>query len=117
MTKERAPKLRTRRSLRVFWTDLALSDLETIGDYIARDNPVAAERWVMKLYAVAEKAALTPLAGRRVPEVARDDVHETSLRTYRIVYRVGADRFEILTIFEGHRLFPQDLVLPGVKGR
>jgi len=29
-------------------------------------------------------------------------------RTYRIVYRVGDEGIEVLTIFEGHRLFPRD---------
>jgi hypothetical protein len=30
-------------------------------------------------------------------------------RTYRVVYRVRGDRIEVLTIFEGHRLFPRDV--------
>jgi toxin ParE1/3/4 len=111
MKKRRAPQQRPRASsaLSVFWTDRALSDLEAIGDYIARDNAVAAERWVMKLCAVAEGVAMAPLAGRRVPELGREDVRETFLRTYRIVYRVAEERLEILTVFEGHRLFPDDV--------
>jgi toxin ParE1/3/4 len=114
VTRKRAPKrpARARPSQRIYWTSRALSDLEAIGDYIARDNPAAAERWVMRLIAVAENAAITPLAGRRVPELGRDDVRETSLRTYRIVYRVTGEQFEILTVFEGHRLFPDDVALP-----
>jgi hypothetical protein len=34
-------------------------------------------------------------------------------RTYRIVYRVRDDRMEVLTVFEGHRLFPRDVGLEG----
>jgi toxin ParE1/3/4 len=83
--------------------------LEAIGEYIARDNDRAAERWVMRLIAAAERAAMVPLAGRRVPELGRDDVREAFVRSYRIVYRVGADRCEVLTVFEGHRLFPEDV--------
>jgi mRNA-degrading endonuclease RelE of RelBE toxin-antitoxin system len=30
-------------------------------------------------------------------------------RTYRIVYRVTEERIEVLTVFEGHRLFPDDV--------
>ena len=60
----------------------------------------------MKLISMAENLALTPLAGRRVPELGRDDMRETFLRTYRIVYRVAGSRVEIITVFEGHRLFP-----------
>jgi toxin ParE1/3/4 len=95
----------------IFWTDRALSDLDAIADHIARDNSEAAERWVMRLMQVAQKAAIAPLAGRRVPELSRDDVREILVRTYRIVYRVTARRCEVLTVFEGHRLFPEDVAL------
>ncbi len=95
--------------LTLLWSDGGLSDLEAIGDYIAADNPVAAAEWVNRLIDSAERAAAAPLVGRRVPELARDDIRETLLRTYRIVYRVRPGRMEILTVFEGHRLFPDDL--------
>ena len=41
------------------WTDRALADLEAIGDYIARDKPLAAERWVADLMDAAEGATFT----------------------------------------------------------
>jgi plasmid stabilization system protein ParE len=91
------------------WSDRALRDLEAIGDYIAADDPVAAAQWVSRLIDMAERAAAAPLMGRRVPELARDDIRETFLRTYRIVYRLRPGRMEILTVFEGHRLFPGDV--------
>lgn len=109
MTTKRSGRKQGGRSLRVVWTARALSDLEAIGDFIAMDNPTAAKRWVGELMATAEHAASTPLAGRRVPELAREDVREIIKRTYRVVYRVKADRIEVLTVFEGHRLFPRDI--------
>lgn len=30
------------------------------------------------------------------------------VRTYRIVYRVDGDGIVVITVFEGHRLFPDD---------
>jgi len=60
---------------------------------------------VERLRHAAELAAATPLAGRRVPE--RDDIRETFLRSFRIVYRVDADGITVLTVFEGHRLLPE----------
>ena len=66
----------------------------------------------MRLILVAEKAAIAPLAGRRVPELAREDVRDALLGTYRIVYRVTDERVEVLTVFEGHRLFPTDIAQP-----
>lgn len=109
MTTKRRPRKRSGKPLVVVWTDRALSDLEAIGDFIAADNPAAAERWFGVLMATAERAAGTPMAGRRVPELGRDDVREVLKRTYRIVYRVRDDHMEVLTVFEGHRLFPRDV--------
>jgi addiction module RelE/StbE family toxin len=94
---------------RLVWTSRAEADLEAIGDYIAAENPVAAERWVRKLLATARAAADVPLAGRVVPEIRMGDVREVFLRTYRIVYRVRGDHVVVLTVFEGHRLFPSDV--------
>lgn len=97
-------------SFRIVWTDRALDDLRTIGDYIARDNPAAAARWVATLMRTVERAARAPLAGRRLPEKARDDIREVLQRAYRIVYRVREAQIDVLTIFEGHRLLPGDAI-------
>lgn len=90
------------------WTAHALADLRAIEDYIAADSPVAAERWTARLIAAAETAARAPLAGRIVSERAEQDVREVFLRAYRIVYRTRDRGIVVLTIFEGHRRFPQD---------
>ena len=42
--------------------------------FIARDNAVAAQSWIGRLVARGESVARLPLAGRVVPERARDDV-------------------------------------------
>ena len=114
MTRKPAPRRKaTRKSTasrgsgsRVVWTDRSLDDLEAIGQHIARDDPAAAARWVAELMRVAEAAATMPEGARRVPELGRDDIRETFKRTYRIVYRIRPGRIEVLTVFEGHRLFP-----------
>lgn len=101
---ERAPT----RPLEIHWSDRAKDDLAAIGEYIAADDPVAAMRWVDRLIADVERAAEMPHAGRLVPEFAdRGDLREVLRRTYRVVYRVRDEAIEVLTIFEGHRLFPQ----------
>lgn len=98
------------RPLEIHWSDRAKDDLAAIGEYIAAD-PAAAMRWVDRLIADVERAAELPLAGRIVPEYAdRGDIREVLRRTYRIVYRVRDEAIEVLTIFEGHRLFPQGAV-------
>ena len=105
MTRSKRGKRTVSESLE--WTERALIDLRAIEDYIAADNPVAAERWVSRLIAKAKAAARLPLVGRVVPEKAQIDVREVFLRQYRIVYRVRESGILILTVFEGHRLFPR----------
>jgi len=97
--------------LKVRWTRRALQDLRAIGDFIGQDSPGAARRWVARLQERARKAAPFPQAGRRVPELGREDVREVFLGSYRIVYRVFPKYIEILTVFEGHRLFPLGAVV------
>jgi len=87
----------------------ALRDLGAIRRYIARDDPVAARRWVSRLEQRAQQAAAAPMAGRVVPELENPTVREVLLKSYRIVYRVLDSELHVLTVFEGHRLFPEDL--------
>jgi toxin ParE1/3/4 len=44
-------------------TPLAACDLEEIGDYIARDNPIRAVTFVAELRAHCEKICLNPSGG------------------------------------------------------
>jgi toxin ParE1/3/4 len=93
----------------LIWSARALRELDEIGEYIARDKPNAANRWVEELMATAERAAVMPLAGRRVPEYERDDLREMIKRGYRVVYLITHERIEIVTVREGHRRLPAKL--------
>ena len=89
--------------MKVEFAPEAMSDLEEIGLYIARDNPDAAEAWIDKLIDRAEKAGIHPLAGRVVPEFGQPSIREVLVRTYRIIYLVEPQRILVLTVLEGHR--------------
>ena len=86
------------------WTGRAEADLVAIDDYISANNPVAAARGIETLMGRAEEAALSPLAGRVVPELGISSIREVLVRHYRIVYRVHSGEAQVLTVFEGHRL-------------
>jgi addiction module RelE/StbE family toxin len=96
--------------MKLFWTETARQDLLAIRRYIAADNPTAAKRRVERLRERARSALHAPLAGRKVPDFSRDDIHELIEGNYRIVYQVFADRLVVLTVFEGHHLFPEEKV-------
>ena len=93
-------------ALTIEWSERAVADLRAVDEYIAADNPAAAARRVGRLIAKAEAAARLPMAGRVAPEKGRTDIREVFLRNYRIVYRVREGSILVLTVFEGHRLFP-----------
>lgn len=95
--------------MKLFWTETARQDLLAIRRYIAADNPAAAKRWIDRLRERARNALALPLAGRQVPEFSRDDIRELIEGNYRIVYQVLEDCLVVLTVFEGHRLFPAEL--------
>lgn len=94
--------------MKLLWTDRARRDLLDIGRFIARDNPRAARVWVERLRERAGQAAETPFTGRVVPERADREVSEVFLRNYRIVYHIKKNAIHVLTVFEGHRLFPRN---------
>ena len=96
--------------MKLYWTETANQDLLSIKRYIASDKPTAAKQWVERLRERARSALHAPLAGRKVPELSRDDIRELIEGNYRIVYQVFADRLVVLTVFEGHRLFPEETV-------
>ncbi len=93
--------------MKVTWSQRARNDLLSILRFIADDDPIAAARWVQKLRARASVAARAPGSGRWLHERPdRKDLREVIFKGYRIVYTVDADRFIVLTVFEGHQQPP-----------
>jgi addiction module RelE/StbE family toxin len=87
----------------VEWAPKALDDLVDIEEYIARDNRLAAERWVARLVMRAAEAAFAPKAARVVPKIGDRGVREVFLRDYRIVFRVLDDGIRVLRVLHGAR--------------
>ncbi len=91
--------------MRIHWTRPAPADLEAIGDFIARDNPVAAERIVVSLVASVDALRDHPNLGRpgRLPETRELVVGGTP---YVVPYRVLGGDVEILAVVHGARRWP-----------
>ncbi|MEO8637159.1 MAG: type II toxin-antitoxin system RelE/ParE family toxin [Gemmatimonadales bacterium] len=89
------------------WTPQALEDLEAIRAYVSRDSVQYAAVLVERLFTAVDRLEVFPDSGRIVPEFQRRDLREVILGSYRIVYRLSADRAVILTVFHGARLFPK----------
>lgn len=94
--------------MKIVWSPLALESVEEIADYIAADDPIAAERWVTGIFDAAERLADFPESGRVVPEVGVRRIREVIFGSYRVIYSLG-NQVEILTVRRGsQQLFPSD---------
>ncbi|RCW77730.1 type II toxin-antitoxin system RelE/ParE family toxin [Paracoccus lutimaris] len=80
----------------------AARDLEGIVDYIALDNPVAAENVYRGIVRAAEKLPEFPALGRpgRHPETRELSVPDLP---YLIVYEISAEAVTILAVFHTSR--------------
>jgi plasmid stabilization system protein ParE len=76
-------------------------DLETIGDYIARDNPARALSFVQELLARCGTLAVTPDAFPLVPRYERHGVRRLVHGRYLIFYRVADGQVQVLHILNG----------------
>ncbi len=82
----------------------ALDRVNEIVDYVARDRPVAAEKWAAGLFDLVERLQQSPKRGRVVPEVGRERVRELLYGNYRVLYRLDPSAVSILTVRHGRRL-------------
>lgn len=89
--------------MRLDWTDPALDALEGIRDYIAKDSPYYARRFIERIFEAAEALQEHPKMGRTVPEADRDDVRELIYQGYRIIYRTKPDRVQVIAVVHGSR--------------
>lgn len=69
--------------MRVVITPLAEQDLESVGDYIARDNPVRAITFARELRGQCERIALNPQGYRQRQELG-DGIRSCALGNYVI---------------------------------
>jgi addiction module RelE/StbE family toxin len=91
-----------RKRLKLRWTRPALADLIEAQDYIARENPAAAEAVAQRVWDGAKNLCYHPSMGRRGHVVGTREwvVSDTP---YVIVYRVRGDNLEILRVWHGRR--------------
>ena len=85
------------------WTEPAWADLSSIADYIARDSEYYAASFVQEIKEASESLAEFAERGQVVPEFGDRSIRELLVRSYRLVYKVSADRVVILTLIHGAR--------------
>lgn len=92
--------------MKVEWSSMALLDLVKIKEYIAKNSPDTAAKFVRSLY-VSSRDLLKqfPNIGRVIPEKGDPKFRELIHGNYRIMYKLSAGKIEILTIRNSNQLY------------
>jgi plasmid stabilization system protein ParE len=84
-------------------TDPALTDLDSLRSFIARDSSAAAKREAARIFDAIERLAEQPNMGRPGRVAA---TRELVVAPYLIIYTVDAGRLVVLRIIHGARRWP-----------
>ena len=95
--------------MRVKWLDFALSDLDSIEEYIARKNPGAAVRVVLSVIAAVELLVEQPGLGRTGRVEGTKEIVLTDI-PYTVAYRIKNERVEVLRVLHQARQWPAKMV-------
>jgi toxin ParE1/3/4 len=80
----------------------ALKDLESIHNYIARDNPVAAKAVIRRIVRSIERLMILPLSGRR-GVVPGTRILAVPGLPYVVIHRVHEDVVDIVAVIHSAR--------------
>ena len=94
--------------MKIVWSPLAVERASEIVDYIAQDKPLAAEKWIQKVFSKVDQLRLNPEMGRIVPEINNRLFRELIYGNYRIIYHIETKQISILTIRHGKQILPID---------
>jgi toxin ParE1/3/4 len=96
---------------KIIWTEPALGYLNAIADYIAKNNPDAANRLVRRVFESVDLLEQFPELGRRVPEMRKSGHREMIVSPCRIIYRVEGETVVVIFVMRGEReLKPQEII-------
>lgn len=91
--------------VKIVWTELSISDLKEIFDYIEEDSLRYAAITVSKIYHRVQQIINNPYMGKMVPEFNQKSIRELIEGNYRIIYRIKSkNQVDILRVYHVARL-------------
>lgn len=91
------------------WTEPAVTDLDTIADWIAVDDPGGARRFVQRVVQHVSLIASWPAMGPAVPETGGERYRQLFERPCRVIYRAEQARILIVCVLRTERLIPDPI--------
>ncbi|NII74675.1 addiction module RelE/StbE family toxin [Dyella sp. SG562] len=86
------------------WTEPALAELDEIADYIALDDPQAAQALVQRIFDHVDQLAEHPNSGSKPPELKGWRYRQIIEPPCRVFYRVDEGEVVILYVMRSERL-------------
>ena len=93
-------------SLKVKWLDLALDDFDAAIEYIAKENPSAAQRVAQRIWNAGQALGENPEMGR-LGRVKGSREWVVTRTPYLLAYRTKIDRVEIMRVLHAKQSWPQ----------
>jgi toxin ParE1/3/4 len=90
-------------SVELIWTEPAVKDLDSLAEYIALSNPVAACELVQRVFNAVERLSRFPESGRFPPELEGFPYREVIVNPCRVFYRIENNKVFILHVFRQER--------------
>jgi len=81
----------------------AFTDLDEIRDYIAQDNPDAADRVMSEIFAAIRALVPFPHQGHRRPDLTSRPLRFTLVRQYLIAYAPDEEPLWVVAVMHGRR--------------
>ena len=101
----------------IIWTEPALSDLDAIADYIALENPVAAQKLVCRIFKHVEQLKDHPKSGSKPNELQGWSCRQVIEPPCRDFYRYDGISIYILHVMRSeHRLRASKLKRSSERG-
>lgn len=94
--------------MKVDWTPLAISHLQSTYRYIARDNPAAADKVIGQILGAAERLLTFPSMGRsgRIQGTRELVIPRTP---FTVAYHIRRTDLQILAVMHSSRKWPEGL--------
>ncbi|MEO6638887.1 MAG: type II toxin-antitoxin system RelE/ParE family toxin [Ginsengibacter sp.] len=90
--------------VQLIWSERAIKDPDSIGEYIALDSEQAAKKFIQQLIEKANILSLYPGKGRPIPENIPGNYRQILHKSYRIIYRLHKETVIISSIYNQKKL-------------
>ena len=100
----------------IVWTEPALSDLDAIADFIALENPVAAQKLVRRIFKHVEQLEGHPKSGSKPAELKNWNYRQIVKPPCRVFYRHDDNSVFILHVMRSEQRLHASKLKRGGEG-